>query len=55
MDVPLAKAWLKRKGRWNEKISDRDVLINLHAGRCASKEFTDQERADSACWIEGLM
>lgn len=57
MDIPLARAWAQRKGRGAlaAKMSDEKVLLNLHAGRTACKEFTDAERADSACWVESLM
>jgi hypothetical protein len=57
MDVPLAIAWAKRKGRGDlaDKMSEREVLANLHAGRVACREFSDQERAESACWVEGLL
>lgn len=57
MDVPLAMAWAKRKGRGAlaTKMDEREVRANLHAGRVACSDFTDQERADSAAWVEGLL
>ena len=54
MDIPLARAWAQRKGRSAAQITDQQVLQNIHAGRAACKEFTAEERADSACWVEGL-
>jgi hypothetical protein len=56
-DIPLAVAWARRKGRGAlaKKMDDRKMLANLHAGRVACGEFSDQERADSACWVEGLL
>lgn len=55
MDLPLAVAWLKQRGKWSDKFTDQSVMANLHAGRTAYKEFSEQERADSACWVEGLI
>lgn len=57
MDVPLAVAWAQRKGRNARaaKMDEREVLANLHAGRVGCSDFTDQERADSAAWVEGLL
>lgn len=56
MDVPLVRAWAHRKGAGARmmKLSNADVLRELHAGRAACKEFTDLERAESACWVEAL-
>ncbi len=53
-DINLATAWAKRQGRWREEISDAEVLANIHAARSACDAFTLEERADSACWVEGL-
>jgi hypothetical protein len=55
MDLPLAKEFLRRTNRWSERITERKLLANLHAGRVGRKEFTDDERADSACWVECLL
>lgn len=55
LDVPLARAWLNRKGRGVLMGTDRFILANLHASRVGCKDFTDQERADSACWVECLL
>jgi hypothetical protein len=57
MDIGLARAWASRKNRGAlaAKMSDREVLANLHAGRVGCKDFTDQERADSAAWVECLL
>lgn len=57
MDIPLTRAWAHRRGRGAvaSKAPDARMLLELHAGRTACKDFTDAERADSACWVEGLM
>ena len=55
LDLPLARAWIRRKGRLKEDHTDQFILANLHAGRVGCKDFTDQERADSACWVECLL
>lgn len=55
MDLKLARAWIARKGRLKEMHTDQFILANLHAGRVGCKEFSDQERADSACWVEALL
>lgn len=54
-DVPLARAWISRKGRAKEGQTDQFILANLHAGRAGCKDFTEQERGDSACWVECLL
>lgn len=57
MDIPLVRAWAHRKGASARvvKMSNADMLRELHAGRTRCKEFTDQERAESACWVECLL
>ncbi|WP_068018970.1 hypothetical protein [Rhodoplanes sp. Z2-YC6860] len=55
MSLPLAKEFLRRCNQWSNKITERALLANLHAGRVGRKEFSDQERADSACWVECLL
>lgn len=56
MDIPLARAWLNRKQPAKALgASDREILSGLHAARVGCDAFTDQERADSACWVEGLL
>lgn len=55
LDIDTAIAFLRNQGKWVDKITRDRVLMNLHAGRVAHNEFTDIERADSACWVEGLL
>lgn len=55
MDIPLARAWLERKRPSKAGVPDNKILANLHAGRVGCKEFRDDERADSACWVECLL
>lgn len=57
MDLDLTRAWARRRGRGADvaEMDDSRVLLELHAGRAACKDFTDQERGDSGCWVEGLM
>ena len=55
LDIPLARAYARRKGRLKEQHSDQHILANLHAARAACKDFPDQERSDSACWVECLL
>lgn len=55
LDVDIAIAWLKSERKWSGSFTRDKVLLNLHAGRVAAKEFTDEERAASACWVEGLL
>jgi hypothetical protein len=55
LDIDLAIAFLaKTKGSAFAKLSRDAVLMNIHAGRTMHAEFTAEERADSACWVEGL-
>jgi hypothetical protein len=54
LDIDIAVAWAKKEGRWRDGISPALVLLNLHAARAACDAFTAEERADSACWVEGL-
>jgi len=56
MDIHLARAFLRRFYNWRgPDLEDAKVLANLHAGRAASTDLTTDERADSACWVEGLL
>lgn len=55
LDIDVGIAWLKQNRKWSDAITRERVLCNLYAGRVAHKEFTDEERADSACWVEGLL
>jgi hypothetical protein len=55
LDIDIAIAWLKSRDKWSDGLTRHDVLLNLHSGRVATKEFTPQERAESACWVEGLL
>jgi hypothetical protein len=56
LDVELGRAFLRRFRNWRgPDLEDAKVLANLHAGRAASTDFTTDERADSACWVEGLL
>lgn len=57
LDVDLGRRWLmEKKGlAFVDRLSTRDILLNLHAARCAMPEFSDDERANSACWVEGLL
>lgn len=54
LDIDLARAWLKRERRWKASITPKIILLNLHCGRVACDAFTADERAESACWVEGL-
>lgn len=55
LDIDIAIAWLKSRNKWSDKFTRNYVLLNLHSGRVATKEFTPEERAESACWVEGLL
>jgi hypothetical protein len=55
LDIDIAIAWLKSRDKWSDRLTRHDVLLNLHSGRVATKEFTPEERAASACWVEGLL
>lgn len=55
LDVESAVRWLKKCGRYRETMTPDDIRLNMHAGRVASSAFTPDERAASACWVEGLM
>lgn len=54
MNIELATAFLRSEGRQPPETFPKNVLLNLHAGRTACPEFSDEERADSACWVECL-
>lgn len=54
-DVDLAVAFAKSTGRWSEPLSSDEVLANIHAARVGCDAFTPEERAVSACWVEGLI
>jgi hypothetical protein len=55
LDLDIAIAWLKSRDKWSDGFTRNDVLLNLHSGRVATKEFTPEERAASACWVERLL
>jgi transcription antitermination factor NusG len=55
IDVELAVGWAVITGRWREGLTRRDVLRELHSARAGCDAFTADERAASACWVEGLM
>lgn len=56
LDVDLARAYLRRyRNIAGTTLSDVAILADLHGARAASAAFTEQERADSACWVEGLL
>jgi len=55
LDIDLGIGWLVSIGRFDPRISRETVLVNLHAGRTRSPEFSQYERAASACWVEGLI
>lgn len=55
IDVELAVGWAVITGRWREGLTRRDVLRELHSARAGCDAFTADERADSACWVEGLI
>lgn len=51
LDVDLAIAFLGLR----RNTPPAFVLFSLHYGRTSSPDFTAEERADSACWVEGLI
>jgi hypothetical protein len=53
IDVDAARAMLLRRRQRGH--NSRDLLLMIHCSRVASPHFTDSERADSACWVEGLL
>lgn len=54
LDVDIGIAFMKQKGQWRDGMAPH-VLLGLHTGRVGSSAFTSDERADSACWVEGLL
>lgn len=55
LDVDAAIAWMKQEGRYQDFMTRRFVLLEMHRDRTGMPEFSDQDRADSACWVEGLI
>lgn len=55
LDVDLAIGWLYGYSSRRESLTRADVLRELHIERTRCDAFTADERADSACWVEGLI
>lgn len=55
LDVDVAVAYLKRYKKHYVPTSREKLVYSLHEARTACEDLTAEERADSACWVEGLI
>lgn len=55
LDVDAAILWLRQLDHWPGGIDARHVLMNLHLERVGMTDLSIEDRAASACWVEGLL